>query len=264
MDHGNAQNVDTNIPPSSPIFPGVEHLLVREWFITIQGEAPFAGVPALFLRLGGCNLGAKDVCVSCDTSFEVSKSKVYDTYTLAKEITDAVNHMKTPPKLLVITGGEPLLQLEAVFRFLSAYGELVRTFGDMTIQFETNGTIDPRPLYTSWKKSNDMISYDIVFVVSPKAFKKDALAHWWIDAEYTLDVTIRQVISPNPDSAFHWPDYLNLIEPETAYLSPVTLYKPDGTVDMERTLESIAYAKDKCIEHGFNLSLQSHVFAGIR
>ena len=44
-------------------------LFVQEIFPTLQGEGPLAGVPAVFLRLGGCNLA----CSFCDTEFESFK-----------------------------------------------------------------------------------------------------------------------------------------------------------------------------------------------
>lgn len=52
---------DTNISPKHFADAPADALLVRTMFPTLQGEGPFAGRPAIFIRLGGCNLGAKDV-----------------------------------------------------------------------------------------------------------------------------------------------------------------------------------------------------------
>lgn len=77
-------------------------LLVNELFYTIQGEGPDAGRPAVFLRLAKCNLR----CFFCDTEFEVGTK--YSLKQISTEVLDLV--FKNKCKLLVITGGEPLLQ----------------------------------------------------------------------------------------------------------------------------------------------------------
>ncbi|HEY6020017.1 MAG TPA: 7-carboxy-7-deazaguanine synthase QueE, partial [Candidatus Paceibacterota bacterium] len=51
--------------PVSPIRHDKESFLVKDIFYTIQGEGPYAGRPAVFVRLGGCNLR----CAFCDTDF---------------------------------------------------------------------------------------------------------------------------------------------------------------------------------------------------
>jgi len=53
-------------PLSKPIESDGLYLEVQDIFSTIQGEGPFAGKPAVFLRLAGCNLR----CFFCDTDFE--------------------------------------------------------------------------------------------------------------------------------------------------------------------------------------------------
>ena len=114
-------------------------LLVQEIFPTIQGEGPLAGVPAVFLRLGGCNLA----CTFCDTEFESFKEwKLAD---VVKEV-HALAEMR---KLVVITGGEPLRQpIEKLCEALIAAG--------FTVQIETNGTL--------WRNLHEAVR----IVVSPK------------------------------------------------------------------------------------------------
>lgn len=101
-------------------------LKVREIFASIQGEGPFSGTPAIFIRLHGCNLS----CVFCDTDFqsdmqEMSQACLVDYLTRS---------FPSSTKLIVITGGEPFLQ---DFARLA-----VRLYGlGYTVQVETNGTI---------------------------------------------------------------------------------------------------------------------------
>lgn len=113
---------------------------VNEIFSSFQGEGVYCGVPATFLRLSGCNLN----CEFCDTEFNEYKEISVE---LVKEI--ILQHMKNHnTKLLVITGGEPLLQYEEL-------KELVESL-NCNIQIETNGSILRIPLQN--------VSYEI----SPK------------------------------------------------------------------------------------------------
>jgi 7-carboxy-7-deazaguanine synthase len=87
---------------SSP-FRSSLSLMVNSIFATIQGEGPDAGVPAIFVRLSKCNLR----CYFCDTEFETGEVMGF------QYVMDAiVKEAKPYPKmdLVVITGGEPLLQ----------------------------------------------------------------------------------------------------------------------------------------------------------
>jgi organic radical activating enzyme len=78
-------------------------MLVREIFSTIQGEGPNVGLPAVFIRLGGCPLK----CVWCDTDFREEASEVLPV----SEVVQRVLRARTPGcRLAVITGGEPMAQ----------------------------------------------------------------------------------------------------------------------------------------------------------
>lgn len=94
---------------------------INEIFYSLQGEGYYTGTPAVFLRLSGCN---RD-CGFCDTDH---KDGVLMT---ATEITTAIRQY--PSRHLVITGGEPTLQIDSdLMRALKAEGWYV--------QVETNGT----------------------------------------------------------------------------------------------------------------------------
>lgn len=107
-----------------PVMGEGEQLDIVKIFPTLQGEGQRAGQPAIFIRLGGCNLA----CKFCDTEFDEFHSQ-----TLA-EILDEVAHSRTVEKLIVITGGEPLRQpIEKLCELLVQAGYIV--------QIETNGTL---------------------------------------------------------------------------------------------------------------------------
>jgi hypothetical protein len=85
-------------------------LLVAERFLSLQGEGPSTGQQAVFLRLSRCNLS----CPSCDTPYTWDTSR----FDLSAETQRYPSHdiiawvLAQQPRLLVITGGEPLLQRE--------------------------------------------------------------------------------------------------------------------------------------------------------
>jgi 7-carboxy-7-deazaguanine synthase len=120
-----------------PEFPVMEH------FYTLQGEGFHQGRAAYFIRLGGCDVG----CVWCDVkdSWDAERHEKLTIGNLQLAIE------KTPAKLVVITGGEPLMHnLDALTTALQSKG------------FETNiETSGAHPLSGNW----DWIC------LSPKKFK---------------------------------------------------------------------------------------------
>lgn len=107
----------------------LKHLPVLEQFVSIQGEGTFIGTPALFLRLAGCNLR----CHWCDTKESWSPSG--SEKKPVAEIIDWVHNK--PQRLLVITGGEPLLYDRTVHH-------LVEHLETKQTAIETAGTIFPQ------------------------------------------------------------------------------------------------------------------------
>ncbi len=103
---------------------------VNETFLSLQGEGYFTGTAAFFLRLSGCNLR----CPFCDTQ--------HQSYTEMSEDEIVAEASRHKPRHIVITGGEPALQLtESLVDKLHAAG--------FFIQVETNGTL-PLPEGIDW------------------------------------------------------------------------------------------------------------------
>jgi 7-carboxy-7-deazaguanine synthase (Cx14CxxC type) len=119
---------------------------VKEMFLTLQGEGLQVGLRAVFLRFAGCNLwsgreedraGAE--CTFCDTDFVGVDGDGGGRFADADALAARVSSMWGQPDaggtpLVVITGGEPMLQLDAgLVAALKAWG--------FRIAIETNGTI---------------------------------------------------------------------------------------------------------------------------
>ncbi|HEV8382884.1 MAG TPA: 7-carboxy-7-deazaguanine synthase [Gemmatimonadales bacterium] len=114
---------------------------VKEIYYTLQGEGANTGRPAVFLRFAGCNLWsgreedrATAICQFCDTDF-VGGTKYASAELLAAAVAGQWFGNGTSQRFVVITGGEPLLQLDRpLIGSLHALG--------FEIAIETNGTID--------------------------------------------------------------------------------------------------------------------------
>jgi 7-carboxy-7-deazaguanine synthase len=125
---------------------------IKEIFLTLQGEGGQAGRAAVFCRFSGCNLwsgreadrtGA--ACRFCDTDFVGMDGEGGGRFASAEELVEAIAARWTGPRqerLVVCTGGEPLLQLDApLIDALRAEG--------FSVAVETNGTI-PAPEGIDW------------------------------------------------------------------------------------------------------------------
>lgn len=142
---------------TQPIEKRREHdgtsLDVHSVFHTIQGEGPFTGHAAVFIRLAGCNLQ----CPACDTDYTTDRWNS-TPFALLK----MVQEMRREG-LVVITGGEPFRQnIHPLVELLIAEG--------FTVQVETNGTLAPPTIGFPELCSLDTNERNKCFIVcSPKA-----------------------------------------------------------------------------------------------
>jgi 7-carboxy-7-deazaguanine synthase (Cx14CxxC type) len=118
---------------------------VKEIFLTLQGEGAHAGRASVFCRFAGCNLWsgreadrASATCQFCDTDFVGTDGTLGGRYATAAELADTIAAQWTASddnRYVVLTGGEPLLQVDAeLVDALHARG--------FEIGVETNGTIE--------------------------------------------------------------------------------------------------------------------------
>ncbi|WP_394889940.1 7-carboxy-7-deazaguanine synthase [Mesorhizobium sp. AaZ16] len=126
---------------------------VKEIFYTLQGEGRNVGRAAVFCRFAGCNLWsgreadrAKAICRFCDTDFVGMDGAGGGRFASARELASAVEQAwrgaGAGERLVVLTGGEPLLQVDE---------DLIKALHDLAFEIavETNGTIHP-PTGITW------------------------------------------------------------------------------------------------------------------
>ena len=125
---------------------------VSEIFTSFQGEGPYVGTPATFLRLYGCNLN----CPWCDTDISTYEILSVDDVCEILLTQMEFNNIQT----LIITGGEPTLQMEEIKRLIKELPD------DIKIQMETNGSIFE---YVD----------EIEYVISPKEDKEKVFENYY-------------------------------------------------------------------------------------
>jgi organic radical activating enzyme len=273
----------------------VDSLFVTSMFFTLQGEGPYAGLPALFIRLAKCNLD----CSFCDTffddgdwmTFDQIESKMYSAINdywnnqSKTSPTWAVNGMNDyPGVVLVMTGGEPLLQ-DNISAFMSRQLQHFKA-----VQVESNGI----PVTD--------VPQGVTLVCSPKCMEKEGRAvKYFAPSKTILDRAdcLKFVMSSDPDSPYNnvpeWAHEWKRNNPtKEVYCSPMNVYNSfpqkikllraeKGTITMaERsTVDEVIsfwepgllnltanqanheYTGRYCIEHGFKLNLQMHLYASL-
>lgn len=208
---------------------------VKEIFYTLQGEGAQAGMPAVFCRFAGCNLWSgrerdreSAVCRFCDTDFVGTDGTLGGKFASAGSLADAIAAQwpaeDAEHRLVVLTGGEPLLQVDpALVAALHA-----RRF---RIAVESNGTI-AAPEGIDW------------LCISPKAG-----APWVQRSGQEL-----KVVWPQPGLA------LDALEAQGQFAHRF-LQPMDGPAQAENTALCIDTCMQR---PGWRLSLQTHKLTGIR
>lgn len=243
---------------------------VHEVFYTIQGEGPHVGQPAVFLRLAGCNLR----CYFCDTDFSsVHREVMLDD--LVQEILD----IKGKAQVVVITGGEPMLQQLGPLCF-----EINRTIG-LPVQIETAGTVWPSS-FNDPVIMTMLLDGNIMLVCSPKTPKvhariEDLCSNWKyiVGPTYEVDeldgLPIANTQKEGLVTRLYRPDMT--FPGQTIWLQPQDCYDVTLTYDAaaaaskvsasrrneEQSKAAVARAVELCMRYGYRMSLQTHKLLGL-
>jgi organic radical activating enzyme len=272
-------------------------LFVTSMFFTLQGEGPYAGMPALFIRLAKCNLD----CSFCDTFFDDGDWMTYDQIEtkmdetiwnfwqskgkeMPKWVYEPAEGRKTYPNIvLVMTGGEPLIQ-ENISAFMARQ---LSEFKE--VQVESNGIPDT------------VVPPGVTLVCSPKCVEKNGVAiKYYAPSKTILDRAdcLKFVMSADPASPYSSvPDWALAWRDRTGkqiYCSPMNVYNSlpqrikllrseKGQITMEErsTVDEVIsfwepgllnlaanqrnheYTGQYCVENGLRLNLQQHLYASL-
>lgn len=235
-------------------------LQVHSIFYTIQGEGPFCGTPAVFIRLAGCNLQ----CPACDTDYTSTRTNmavdlIVDEVRMAHFMTESVAEYGEEQTtslyrgLVVITGGEPFRQnLHDLLVALVAAGHYV--------QIESNGTLPPTHGISFNTSTDDRAG--VYVVCSPKT----GTIHTRI-----LDVAccLKYVMAADsvgceglPLRALQHPASPYLDRPPLGWPHPIYL-QPMDSQDVEQNARNRAVCVASCLKHGYILQLQVHKLLGM-
>jgi organic radical activating enzyme len=220
---------------------------IHSHFLTIQGEGPFCGQRALFIRLHGCNLR----CPGCDTDYTSTMTAATD----GRMLRLAQEHLPVGG-LVVITGGEPLRQniVPSIKRLLEA---------NYRVQIESNGVLFPEgleELFFVWgavgcKWQPGKVPARLSLVVSPKTSRIHDKAHRYAIAfKYVL-----QADNVDEDGlplrALRHPAAPRVARPPGG--APVYV-QPMDEADPVANKRNLAAAIASVMAHGHTLQLQVH------
>lgn len=219
---------------------------VHSMFLTIQGEGPFSGDSAVFVRLEGCNLQ----CPGCDTDYTGgARAQGLTAAEIAHKVEELIGVTKTT--LVVLTGGEPFRQdLADLVR------ELMRA--EYRVQIETNGTMAPSDDF----KEMFAEKFGVAIVISPKAHYVDewlqshAIAYKYVlsyDSLAPEDGLPITVLGRKSLQVARPPKHIPHI-----FVQPADI--PDDTVATE--LNHRACVSSATL-HGYRLQLQIHKHLGV-
>lgn len=244
-----------NIQPPEKVSRLEQSLSVHSIFRTIQGEGPFAGLPAIFIRLAGCNLQ----CPGCDTDYTSGRETLTAAEVAAAALAQAEGRNI---QLIVITGGEPFRQARGLHALIDKLWDSVRH-----IQIETNGTIFPDPDGMLLQRFF-MFGSRLTIVCSPKTGK--------------VNLSIQALMDISGDSAFKYvmrdgdvsaddglplfalghPAQPRLARPLLTHPSRVYLQPMDEGDEYNNRINLMACV-NSCLKYGYRLSLQTHKIVGV-
>lgn len=196
---------------------------VTEIFHSLQGEGPFSGQPAVFIRLSGC---IEPLCPWCDTMYACGAGysiSVDDAY--RKIISFDTN-------LIVITGGEPFLQ------WRNGLKQLEKKLLDQgcRVQYETSGKIEI---------PSDSKGFS---VCSPKFLDR----RWVFDEINLMRAQVFKFVVDNDFDSIRAFTQRHGISPELVFIMP-------KGISREEQLDKFEDTWSFCLQNGFNFSPRLHV-----
>ncbi len=258
-------------------------LMVTSKFFTVQGEGPYMGFPAYFIRLSKCNLN----CSFCDAFFDQGEYYTYEElFTSIRNETP--EYFRNGEGLVVLTGGEPFLQDITPF-------VLDLTYDGFIVQIESNGILVRND--AEYEPGDPYLEYPATIVVSPKCSEKTGKYLAPSPAMLENAYCLKFVLSADPESPYHKvPDWAfawkntqeELGKGGEIYVSPMNIYerlpakaRGQGDIDERSTKDEIIsfwepglldlkqnqlnheYAARYALDNNLRLNLQMHLYASL-
>jgi organic radical activating enzyme len=257
-----------------------DKLFVTSIFYTLQGEGPYRGEPAVFVRLAKCNLA----CSFCDTYFDGGDWLTFDEIdfrigNVLREYFDGYVPDWAEQKIgLVVTGGEPMLQKNL--------GEFLERMEDhfAWTQIESNGIIvqdipDSTTLVVSPKcleKNGKPVKYlqpnpemlaranCLKFVMNADQDSPYSSIPDWARGDRKIFISPMNVYNKEPQKSKQIRSEKNSISlEERSAVDEVISFWEDGLLDMKENQKNHEYAAQYCAKNGFILNLQIHLYASL-
>jgi organic radical activating enzyme len=276
-------------------------LTVTSRFFTLQGEGPYRGYPAYFVRLAKCNLK----CGFCDTYFDSGEVQTYDkifadanqeiqSFFEKRGMTTPAWALPGPMRkiVLVVTGGEPTLQ-DNLTEFLNQarnhfFYTQIESNGTVPIELPKATTFVVSPKCLEKKQGDTMVAVRYLEPRKEMLERADCLKFVVCAPEYEQF----KVYSEVPDWARTWskrtgkpvfvsPMNIYLREPQRARelraekqsgeitiaerssLDETISFWESGLLDMAKNQRNHEYTAEYAMKHGFILNLQIHLFASL-
>jgi organic radical activating enzyme len=216
-------------------------------FLTLQGEGPFSGERAVFIRLAGCNLQ----CPGCDTDY-TSVREVVTISEITSRVDDTLSEagIKSDRMLIVLTGGEPFRQ----DCYPLCYALIDKGF---RVQIETNGVLPPPDGIA------DLLYAPISIVVSPKTSRINSEVAKIASAfKYVIRHGEVSVDDGLPTRALGHKATPQVARPPASYNGPIFVNPMDEQEDAanEANLDAAAHS---ALVYGHKLGVQIHKYAGL-
>lgn len=209
---------------------------VSEIFYSVQGEGLNVGKPAIFIRTAGCNM--RPICEWCDSKYALKNGKEVGINEVVLSVQEI--HNKTGCGRVVITGGEPCVQIDLVL-------ELINNLPDFIVEIETNG----------------LIYFDSAFVdvltISPKKqnYNFDNVLRFLNDRCVREQKTIIKFVVANEGDFYFWHD---LVRKSGIDRMTDNIYMmPEGVEDKQLKKNSL-WLVELCKQHNFNYSPRLQIY----
>lgn len=206
---------------------------------TLQGEGPFIGTPAIFIRLAGCNLQ----CPWCDTEYTEGRQRVTVSAMMDGVLELMAKHPQTT--LIVLTGGEPTRQnidpLIYVLLHLNYY-----------VQIESNGVFAPSEQFIEWIRQGNLF-----YVVSPKTNHVCKEAQYATAFKYVLSADSLREEDGLPLQALGHKAKPFIARPPSGYTGSIYVSPMDASDPVANRANLLA-CRDSALKHGYTCGIQLH------